>query len=246
VNHFPALRALAAVAALAGAALPAAARASKADAFEGKVQPVSGQLYQKAGRVEVTLDGLLSLNDAFFTKYFAGVQVGYHFSEFLSLHGQLAGGASAKTGSTEVCPANAGCHPASAADLREVPGHVNLIAGAELQFSPVYGKLNVFSEGVAHFDLSLLGGPDWIRYDQVLSASDASAGKTPSAVSSLGFHLGLGARIFFSEALALRIEVRDYVYRADVPSMQKRETQNQLFTEIGLSVFFPFRNRTQP
>ena len=241
-----ALRALAAAAALAGAALPAAAQASKADAFEGKVQPVSGQLYQKAGRFEVTLGGLLSLNDAFFTKYFAGVKAGYHFSEYLSLHAQLAGGAAVKTGSTEVCPVNAGCHPATSADLHQVPGHLNMIAGLELQWSPVYGKLNVFSERVAHFDLSILGGPDWISYDQVLSATDATASKTPPSASSLGFHVGLGTRIFFSPALALRLEVKDYVYRAEVPNMQKRETENQLFTEIGLSFFFPFSNRAQP
>ena len=34
---------------------PAAARAAnKADAFEGKIRPVSGQLYGKAGRFELT------------------------------------------------------------------------------------------------------------------------------------------------------------------------------------------------
>ena len=53
---------------VASALFPRAAAASKADAFEGKIQPVSGQLYRKAGRLELTAGGDLSLNDAFFQK----------------------------------------------------------------------------------------------------------------------------------------------------------------------------------
>jgi len=45
--------ALAAV--LAVALLPSPASASKADAFEGKIQPITGKLFQKAGRFELTL-----------------------------------------------------------------------------------------------------------------------------------------------------------------------------------------------
>ena len=52
----------------------AAAAQSKSDAFAGKIPPVSGQLYRKAGRFEVTATGNLSLNDAFFTKYFGGAE----------------------------------------------------------------------------------------------------------------------------------------------------------------------------
>ncbi len=244
------LRAFALLAALAAAASPRAARASKTDAFEGKIQPVSGQLFQKAGRLELTPGGLLSLNDAFFTKYFGGVKLGYHVSEFLSIHGQFATGSASKTGSAVVCPANQPCHSPSAAQLYQVPGHIDAIAGGEVQVSPIYGKLNVFSEQVAHFDVSLLGGADWIQYDKILDLNQATdtvaKGQSPPRLTTVGFHVGLGARIFFSQALALRAEVKDYVYQVSVPSVQRKDVQNQLFTEIGLSVFFPFHNRAQP
>ncbi len=249
----PGLRALVLAAALAAAAAPRAARASKADAFEGKVQPVSGQLYRKAGRFELTGGGLLSLNDAFFTKYFAGAKLGYHFNEYWSLHATFSSGAAAKTDSAVVCPVNRTCHAATQTELNQVPGRIDRIVGAELQFSPIYGKLNVFAERVVHFDLSVLGGADLITHDKVIAAPDAgdpaailAAAQRQPQVSTPGFHVGLGARLFLSEAFAIRAEVKDYVYQVDVPSVGRKDVQNQLFTELGISLFFPFHNRAQP
>ena len=82
---------------------------SKADAFAGKIPPVSGQLYRKAGRFELTAMGNLSLNDAFFTKYFGGAKVGYHFTEHLSAAVHGAGGLAVKSNSAVVCSATRGC-----------------------------------------------------------------------------------------------------------------------------------------
>ena len=51
-------------AAVLGLLAPRAGLASEADAFENKVKPVSGQLYQKSGKLELTIpSGVLSLND---------------------------------------------------------------------------------------------------------------------------------------------------------------------------------------
>jgi len=244
------LAALAASLALA----PSAARAgNKADAFEGKIRPVSGQLYGKAGRLELTPAGLLSLNDAFFTKYFGGLKATWHFTEFLSVSGAFAAGGTARTGSAVVCPANQGCQPASQAQLYQVPGRITSIIGLEGAWTPVYGKLNVLAEKVAHFDLGLLAGVDLIGHRAVQAAGAAddlvTAGRSPPGKSALGGHLGLGVRLFLGDAVALRWEVKDYVYAVDVPNVQesgraRRDVQNQLFTELGVSVFFPFQART--
>jgi outer membrane beta-barrel protein len=236
--------------ALAAAGLPRAAAASKADAFEGKIQPVSGQLYQKAGRVELTLGGDLSLNDAFFQKRLGDAKLGYHFTEHwaASLHG--AWGAAVPTDSTTVCPTGQGCHAASEAQLYQVPGRIHGLFGVEGAWSPIYGKLNTFSEKVAHLDLSVLAGVDWILHDEVLSAAAATAGETPATLRTLGFHVGLGLRVFFAEAFAVRFELKDYVYGVTVPNgpqgVGSADVQNQIMAELGVSVFFPFQNRSQP
>jgi outer membrane beta-barrel protein len=231
-------RAAAALLCVLVALAPRAARASAADAFEHKVKPVSGQLYSKAGKLELTLPAAgLSLNDAFFSKYVAGAKVGYHLNEYFSigLTGALA--TTSPTGSTAVCPVNQGCRAASTAQLNQVPGQMKWIAGAEIAFSPVYGKLNVFAEKAVHFDLSLLAGADLVAYRDVLGVVDANAGATPGTASSPGGHVGLGARVFFARILALRLEVRDIFY--SVPNLATGSLQTQLLAEAGLSFFIP-------
>lgn len=243
-------RALLAALLLTAAARPAPARAgNKADAFEGKIQPISGQLYTKAGRFELTPVGQLSVNDAFFKKYFGGLKATYHLGEFWSVGASYATGGTARTGSAVVCPANQGCHPASAAELYQVPGRIRSVAGLEVSWAPIYGKLNVLAEKVAHFDLALSVGADLVTHDEVLSTEEAvSLGLKPAAKSTVGGHVGLGARFFLSEAVAIRLEFRDLIYRLDVPNRAgsgqgAADVQNQLFTEVGVSIFFPFTAR---
>ena len=97
-----------------------------------------------------------------------------------------------------------------------------------------------------------IGGLDWIRHQEVVSKADAEAlelsGGHPPVIGTVGAHLGLGVRVFFSEWIAARLEFRDYLYRVSVPNWQdgggaKRSLQNQLFTELGVSFFFPTQNR---
>lgn len=217
-----------------------AAAKSSADALAGRIPPISGQLYSKAGRLELTPTFNVSLNDAFFSKMLFGAKVGWHFTDHLSVHGSFAAGLNRETGSTSVCTSS-GCRPADPAQLYQVPGNVRRIGSVELGFSPIYGKLNVFAQKVIHFDLSLLAGADWITHREVLSAALANAGETPGNRNTFGGHVGVGARVFMSRALALRLEVKDYIHR--VPVLDETTTQNQLFTEIGLSVFLPSAGR---
>jgi outer membrane beta-barrel protein len=241
--------------ATAAAAAPVAVRASKADLFENKIEPVSGQLYQKAKRFEITLPSAnLSLNDAFFHKYFVGAKLGYHFSEMFSASGSFATGINAKTGSTSLCTVDTGCGPASAAQLYQVPGYIRMMAGAEVAFSPVYGKLNVLAENAVHLDLSVMAGADWISHREVLSNTDVdtmlAAGQKPGYRSTFGGHLGLGARIFLSNTIALRLELKDYIYSVPIGnyrgSKDANDIQNQLFAEVGLSFFLPFGYKANP
>jgi outer membrane beta-barrel protein len=236
---------------LVAALLPGAAWAgNKADAFEGKVQPISGQLYQKAGRLELSPTFLLSFNDAFYQKYFGGLKVGWHFTEFLSVGGSFAMGAVSASGSAVVCPPAQGCQPASEAQLWQAPGAIRMMAGAEVAWAPVYGKLNLAAEQVLHFDLALMAGADYITHDEVLSRDAAealaAAGGTPATTSTIGGHVGVGVRIYLNRFLALRFDVKDYVYAVTVPNwiegsgnQPRTDIQNQLFLELGLSFFVP-------
>ena len=119
-----------------------------------------------------------------------------------------------------------------------------------MSFSPVYGKLNLFAEKVAHIDFSILAGVDLVTSREVLDLNEAAAGVVPGSERNVGGHVGLGVRIFFSQTFALRAEVKDYIYAVEVPNASgdgsSRDLQNQLTAELGLSVFFPFNNRAMP
>jgi outer membrane beta-barrel protein len=220
-----------------------AAAQSKADAFEGKIPPVSGQLYQKAGRFELTAGGNLSLNDAFYTKYFGTLQLGYHFTESLSADLEASGGAAVKTDSASVCTPTTGCNPANDVQMRQVPGRIRWILGAQAAWAPIYGKLDVLSEQVGHFDLSVLGGIDLVAHDEVMSSVAAQAG-SPATKTSFGGHVGVGTRFFVSERYAVRAELKDVMYSVFVPNGGiGNKLQHQLFLEVGLSMFLPGRNR---
>ncbi len=231
--------------ALAASAAPGVAEAqSKADAFEGKIPPVSGALYRKAGRFELTATGNLSLDDAFFTKYFGGLKAGYHFTETWSADLEAQGGTAVPTDSAEVCTPTGGCSRASTEGLYQVPGKIRWILGAQVAWAPIYGKLDAFSEQVGHFDLAVLGGIDLIGHDQVLSSAEVAAGQTPSVKSTVGGHVGIGTRFFVSERWAVRLELKDYMYKVEIPNGGiGNKLQNQLFAEIGLSMFLPGQNR---
>ena len=243
-------RATAAFAAALVALAPVAARGSAADAFENKVKPVSGQLYRKAGKLELTIPaGVVSLNDAFFTKYMAGAKLTYHLSESWSLGVNGSIGTSSATGSTSICsvntdPNNPACKPAVNAQLNQVPGDIKWIAGGEVGFSPLYGKLNLFGEKALHFDLSLLVGADLVSYRDVLGATQANAGATPGTVSTPGGHVGIGARLFFARFMALRLELRDVFYK--VSALPTGNLQTQLLAEAGLSFFIPVGRHDEP
>lgn len=246
-------RVLLALALLGAAAGPRPAAAGKADAFAGKVQPVSGQLYVKRFRLELTPTFDLSLNDAFFSKRMGGVKLGFHAFEWLSVsaHYVLTLGDPAPTGSAVICPPNEGCRQADQAALYQVPGAIESIVGGEVAFSPVYAKINLAASLVAHVDMSIILGGDRITYRQVLSAQDAEAGVVPGSESALGGHVGLGMRIFLAQAFALRLEVKDYMYPVDVPNVvsgggSASDWQHQIVAEMGVSVFFPFRKRAAP
>jgi outer membrane beta-barrel protein len=233
-------RTLAFAAALAAAA-PAWVAASEADAFEDKIQPVSGMLYAKSGRFEITPTANLSINDPFFSKYFYGVKIGYHLTEYWSVHGSFATGGSNPTGSTTVC--TTGCRPANLTELFQLPGRLKWMGGVEVGFSPVYGKLNLVAQQVAHFDVSILAGVDYISFQEAVSGTSAqnifSAGGRPPTVNSLGGHLGVGTRFFFAGFMALRLELKDYLYPATIGNTGQTQLQRQLMAEIGLSFFFP-------
>ncbi len=96
-----------------------------------------------------------------------------------------------------------------------------------LAFSPLYGKLSLFTWGVANFDIYVIGGAGVVSYtNQTLG-------------SSFMGNIGLGQRFFINDFLSVRVEYRDYLYKQNVLN-SARVLHNHAIVAL-ISLMLPLR-----
>ncbi|MFL5322268.1 MAG: outer membrane beta-barrel domain-containing protein [Myxococcaceae bacterium] len=204
-----------------------------------RVRPVSGNLFLKKGRFELSPGVSVSFRDAFFTKYVFGLQLTYHPLESLgiSLHGGYA--LDLVSGAAQICvttvtnqQSTRGCKSPTYDQVNgRAPGQITLLGGLDLQWSPIYGKIALVAERFAHFDLYGLAGPTYVQYL-------GPAGAVGSvSMNTVGGNVGVGARFVFNRFITLRTELRDLIYSETVQTGSS--LRNQFFFELGVSFFLP-------
>jgi outer membrane beta-barrel protein len=209
-----------------------------------RIRPVSGKLFTKAGRFELSPSASVSFRDAFFTKYVFGGALAFHLSDAFAV--SLRGGYALNTvsGAGQKCvvdPAEGpvGCRAPTFAELDGLgEGQILLLGGADLQWAPIYGKLGLLAESFAHFDLYAIGGVSVVQYAAPRPGTTLT-GSQPAL--SYGGNVGVGSRFFLNRWLTLRAELRDLIY----PEVTRRRgptapvLRNQFLFELGVSVFLP-------
>ncbi|MBL4632499.1 MAG: outer membrane beta-barrel domain-containing protein [Kofleriaceae bacterium] len=93
-----------------------------------------------------------------------------------------------------------------------------------LLWTPVYGKLRL-GGSIARFD---------IHVDMGVGVVDSATSRGATGVA------GIGSKLFIGDALALRIDLRNHVFRQEL--LDESFLVNDLSLTAGLSVFFPFSN----
>ena len=93
-----------------------------------------------------------------------------------------------------------------------------------LLWTPVYGKLRLGGT-IARFDLHL---------DMGVGVVDSATSRGAAGVA------GLGSKLFLGEAVALRLDLRNHVFRQEL--LDENFLVNDLSLTAGLSVFLPFSN----
>lgn len=199
--------------------------------LEDRIRPVSGGLFLRKGRTELTPNVNVSVNDAFFQKYMFGLKLAYHVTDSVAIGLHGAFGISTPSGAINKCTA-AGCDNPTKDDLVGTPGNVTLLAGLGGEWAPLYGKLNLFGEKVLHFDTLFLAGLDGVQYANPVTAA---------STFTFGGHFGVGQHFVINEFSAIRVELRDYLYQGQRANNLNGEShlENQLMLEIGISFFFP-------
>ena len=171
-----------------------AARAQKAT-----VNPIFGL----EGGHELTLTIGAIPNDPFYSYYPVGLRYTYWFSDDfgLELNGSYALRVNSEltdfletllTGST----------------LVNIPQSLAWMAGVDLIWAPIHGKLGIFASKISHFDIYFAIGADVIGTEKRTNAGE-------TAQVDVGGNIGIGMRWFFTEAVALRFDYRQHFYPAE-------------------------------
>ena len=209
--------------------------------LKDRIPPVTGHTFLMAKRFELAPTVSFSFRDAFWTKYVLGLTATYHFTETLGLG--LRAGYAIKTvsGAAQICVPGQACRSPTKEELDGTgPGQINLVTALDVEWAPLYGKISLFAEGFAHFNLYIVAGPMVVQYQAPLDANLPGS----EAAWSVGGEVGLGMRFIFNRWMALRFELRDGIYRektvgATETAGAQYQLRNQLFFDIGLSFFFP-------
>ncbi len=208
--------------------------------LKDRIRPVSGHLFLMDGRFEVSPGIGLSLRDAFWQKVGFGAAFTYHFTETIGVSARATYNLSLVSGSAQICdPAGGGCAVPTVPELTTFNGatanvafgYMSLLTSVDLQWSPLYGKIALFSEKILNFNMYGLAGPTFLMYG-------------PNNQFTVGGNIGLGFRFFLNEWLTIRLELRDVLYnevgaRPDREGNIQNSFRNQLMMELGFSMFFP-------
>ncbi|HET6150196.1 MAG TPA: outer membrane beta-barrel domain-containing protein [Polyangia bacterium] len=185
----------------------------KADLFaKRQMRGTRERLFQQTNRHEIMVQGGYYVSDLFDGNYVFGAAYAYHMTEDLAVE---ASGGYTRIRSTSGVELERIFSVLGQGSRRE------LMFNADLIWVPAHGKLRI-GGSIDHFDLYLAAGAGVI--DSVLSSDIAGNG-------------GFGLKFFIWKAFALRIDVRDYVYRQQL--LSQKVLVNDLTTTLGVSLYLP-------
>jgi len=173
---------------------------------EAELGVVQNRTYSKTHKLELGLLGGVAFSDPFLNVKYIGIDLGYHLSEYVSLH--------LLSWQYSVAPSNALLTFQTASGATTNTNFPSLYLGTELDASMIYGKLSVLGKSLLYYDLHLLGGAGVTR-------TETGNYVTPS--------LGIGQRFYLSKLTSLRVDYRLQYYNETL-------VEKQITTKLGLPV----------
>ena len=210
------------------ASLPPVASAPRYGA-PASLPPVTAQLFHLGGMLEVQPLFAFSIGDPFWRTLGMGVRVEHHFDERWSISTHAIGSMSLLAAPVQLCTDT--CSDPSSGTLRSTPGKLQMVAGIQLGWAPIYGKLSLMGERTLHFDAYVAAGPELVRE---LIAADAASAETGRWAP--GARISIGERLFFTNRFMVRIAASELVYAGKVRGVS--EIERKLTIEGGVAWLF--------
>ncbi|MGE6762553.1 outer membrane beta-barrel domain-containing protein [Corallococcus interemptor] len=213
-----------------------------------RIRPVSGHMFLKKGRFELSPSASITIRDAFYKKYLFGGTFTYFPMETLGVGVRGGFALNSVAGSAQICtftPGEGGDTRGCRAPRKDeldgyAPGQMTLMGGVDVQWAPIYGKLSLLAEKFVHFDMYGVVGASVVQYKgPATSELDGSTIAGSQSYLTAGGNIGVGLRFFFNRWMTLRTELRDTIYQEKGREPTPTYLRNQILFELGLSFFFP-------
>lgn len=209
-----------AIAATAAFATPSAAAAEEApiDRELGKywnvelaVPSLEHPLFERKGAFEVSGHVGVLPNDNFYLAAPVGGRLAYHVADTLAIEGNFSYQITSESDLLSFlnCPTgDAKCTSLTAGG--QAPPKLNWTSSLGVNWSPFHGKLGIFASKISSFDLNFSAGFALIGAD--IDASPVDAKRAESAIKP-GGAWGSGMRFYLTDALNLRVDYRQFIYK---------------------------------
>lgn len=187
---------------------------------EDRIKSIQRKDFLKRHRWAVSPMVTLSLNDAFYQKAGGGAALAFHPADSLGLEIQ---GVYIGTVQTDMV----GYYQQANQALPKV-SNLRFYMTGNLLWSPLYGKLSLFTDDIVHFDAYLIAG-----FGMAYTETGAK----------FATNLGLGLRYFLASWFVIKLEVRDLIYTEtftlDVQRTEFSDIQNHVMFSVGVSFYLP-------
>ncbi len=202
-------------------AKPAAApeKSAAVSIQQDRIKSVQRKDFLKRGRFELTPVFALSLNDAFYQKLGGGAQFTYHPADSLGLEINFLYTATIQT--------DMGKFFQQAMTALPKVSQLRWVLTGDITWSPIYGKLSLFTDDIVMFDAYLIGG---------FGVAYTEKG------ARLATDVGLGLRYFATSWMVFKLEVRDVLYTETLSldsGARFTDIQNHLLLMAAVSFFLP-------
>ena len=210
---------------------------------------VQNRFFLKEGRYEITAAGGYVPNNPMVTRLAGSLFGAYHINEKFA--GEFAFmyfpdlGSNDLKGLTQKLVEIAN-NRSNQSNFEQPVEKMLLDASFAARWSPIYGKINLIGENVLNFDFYFTGGLGMISSKKYYAYSDNEvislrySGRT----THVPLNAGLGLNIFLNQSLALKLDARSFIYRADAPQYDPNEpavprVYSDIVTSVGISYFIP-------
>lgn len=180
-----------------------------------EVKVIQKRLFQKDGRHELGIYGGTIPNDEFMMYYPLGLRYDYYFSEDIGV--ELFGSYIIPVQS-ELSDFLADREKGFDVKIKTfLPQKLEWTAGLEGLWSPVHGKIGLFTSKLFHFDFHLAVGVGAmgtdVRTEDIGKLKEGESARKHKV--DVAANVGTGVRLYFLDWLAMRIEYRHYFFAAE-------------------------------